>query len=77
MEGSAATRRQPVPCAAKAKHQPSVHSSRGDEAYVLDHAATGLLQVGIGSRSECAARIQHKTGHGPDAAARIRQEQRS
>jgi hypothetical protein len=77
MEGSAATRRQPVACGEKAKHHPFPHASREEWGYVLDHATTGLLQVGVGSHSECAARIQHQRGQCPDASARIRQEQRS
>jgi hypothetical protein len=76
MEGSTAHRRQPVFSGDKAKYLAALHA-RGESAQVLDHAATGLLQVGVGSHSECAASIQHQRGQCPDASARIRQEQRS
>jgi hypothetical protein len=77
MEGSTAHRRQPVFNGDKVKYLAALHAPRGKSAQVLDHAATGLLQVGVGSHSECAARIQHQRGQCPDASARIRQEQRS
>jgi hypothetical protein len=75
MEGSTATRRQPVASGDKAKYVAALHAPRGESAHLLDHAATGLLQVGVGSHSECASRIHQ--GRCPDASSCIRQEQRS
>lgn len=75
MQGSTAHKRQPVFSGDKAKSLASLHAPRGESGQVLDHAATGLLQVGVGSHSECAVRIHH--GQCADASARIRQEQRS
>ena len=77
MEGRIAPRRQPVFRGDRAKHVAALHAPRGESAQVLDHAVTGLLQVGVGSHTECAARILHQHGQCPDASARIRQEQRS
>jgi hypothetical protein len=79
MEGSTATRRQLATDGEKAKCHPAPHASRGEANHSANHVTTGLLQVGVGSRSECAARIQHQHEHGQcaDASARIRQEQRS
>jgi hypothetical protein len=77
MQGSTATRRQPVANGDKAKYVAALHAPRGESAQLLDHAATGLLQVGVGSHTECGARIRQQQGQSPDASARIRQEQRS
>ena len=69
--------RQPVIGGDKSKSLAALHAPRGESAQVLDHAATGLLQRGVGSHSECAAGIHHQYGQCPDAGACIRQEQRS
>ena len=75
MEASTAHRRQPLTAGEKDKSLAALHAPRGESAQVLDHAASGLMQVGVGSHSECAARI-HRV-QCPNAGALIRQEQRS
>jgi hypothetical protein len=75
MQGSTVHKRQPVFSGDKAKSLAALHAPRGESGQVLDHAATGLVQVGVGSHSECPARIHQ--GQWPDTGACIRQEQRS